>query len=232
MLVCPDNTWIFVSGLHQLRSFVGQAQTDTNLDHLWNPIKQRHVGNAALWPQFSLHGLMPKPKFGQSTVNMSTGLTHVDGAGKAHMVDVSDKPATLRTATAQGTVYVGPEVAALIKENSLKKGDVLTVSQLAGVIGAKKTSELIPLCHNINLNNVKITAALIPETHSVQITCKAKCHGKTGVEMEALTGVSVAALTVYDMCKAVTHDMVIKEIKLIEKTGGRRDVYLLDQSED
>uniref|UniRef100_A0A0A9XCN1 Molybdenum cofactor biosynthesis protein 1 n=1 Tax=Lygus hesperus TaxID=30085 RepID=A0A0A9XCN1_LYGHE len=160
-----------------------------------------------------------------------SGLTHVDGEGKARMVDVSNKINSLRTATAEGTIYVGPEVSALIKENSLKKGDVFTVSQLAGVIGAKKTSELIPLCHNISLSNVDVVAALNEEDHTVRIICQAKCHGRTGVEMEALTGVSVAALTVYDMCKAVTHNMVIKEIKLVQKSGGRREVYLLDEND-
>ncbi|CAA9994495.1 unnamed protein product [Nesidiocoris tenuis] len=161
-------------------------------------------------------------------MSTNSGLTHVDDEGNAKMVDVSEKLNTLRTATAVGSVFVGPEVAALIKENSLKKGDIFTVSQLAGIIGAKKTSELIPLCHNISLSNINVTVTL-EDGHCMKIVCQAKCHGKTGVEMEALTGVAVAALTVYDMCKAVTHDMVIEDIKLVQKSGGKRNVYLIDE---
>ncbi|TMW44637.1 hypothetical protein DOY81_010281 [Sarcophaga bullata] len=155
----------------------------------------------------------------------STGtknLTHVDDAGKASMVDVSTKPITTRDAQALAKIYVGPAVAQLIHSNNLKKGDVLSVAQLAGILGAKKTSDLIPLCHNITLSSVKVSATLDLKNHMVLLQSNVRCCGQTGVEMEALTAVSVAALTVYDMCKAVTHDMIIKEIKLMSKSGGQR----------
>lgn len=153
----------------------------------------------------------------------SNNFTHIDLEGKAKMVDVTDKTSTDRVALAAATVYVGPKISKLIKENSLKKGDVLTVAQLAGIIGAKKTSELIPLCHNIPLSSVGVQCELNAKNHSIQIISQVKCSGKTGVEMEALTGVAVAALTVYDMCKAISHSIVIKELRLLEKTGGKSD---------
>lgn len=149
-----------------------------------------------------------------------TTLTHINDEGHAKMVDVSKKSTTFRTATAQAQIKVGSKIASLIKENNIKKGDVLTVSQLAGIMAAKKTSELIPLCHNIVLNSVNVTCQLNELDESVYIMCIVKCDGKTGAEMEALTAVTVAALTVYDMCKAVSHDMVISDVKLMEKTGG------------
>ncbi|XP_037821971.1 molybdenum cofactor biosynthesis protein 1 isoform X1 [Lucilia sericata] len=150
-------------------------------------------------------------------------LTHVDATtGKASMVDVSEKPVTTRDAQAMAQIYVGPAVAQLIHSNNLKKGDVLSVAQLAGILGAKKTSDLIPLCHNITISSVKVNAKLDLENHIVVLDATVRCCGQTGVEMEALTAVSVAALTVYDMCKAITHDMIIKEIKLISKSGGQR----------
>lgn len=157
-------------------------------------------------------------------------LTHVDSEGKVSMVDVGGKVDSQRSAVASGQVYVGPEVTKLIQENTMKKGDVLTTAQLAGIIGAKKTSELIPLCHNISLSHVKVTCRLDIENEMVIITCETKCTGRTGVEMEALTGVTIAALTVYDMCKAVTRRMVIKDIALIKKTGGYRGDYDIDNS--
>ncbi|XP_073839256.1 molybdenum cofactor synthesis 1 isoform X2 [Musca autumnalis] len=149
-------------------------------------------------------------------------LTHVDGTGKASMVDVSEKPNTTRTAVARASIYVGSEVAQLIHSNNLKKGDVLSVSQLAGIIAAKKTSDLIPLCHNITISSVKVNAVLDLDNQMVTLEANVRCNGQTGVEMEALTAVSVAALTVYDMCKAVTHDMIIKDIHLVSKSGGQR----------
>ncbi|XP_065170805.1 molybdenum cofactor biosynthesis protein 1 isoform X1 [Atheta coriaria] len=155
----------------------------------------------------------------------STHLTHVDETGKARMVDVGDKKISSRSAHAQGTVHVGSKITQLIQENALKKGDVLSISQLAGITGAKKTSELIPLCHNIMLNSVQVEAILDAEKESVVITSTVKCDGKTGVEMEALTAVTIAALTVYDMCKAVSHDITITDIHLVSKTGGARGDY-------
>lgn len=139
------------------------------------------------------------------------------------MVDVTAKMPSDRVALATATVYVGPKISKLINDNSLKKGDVLSIAQLAGIIAAKKTSDLIPLCHNIPLSSVGVQCKLDLKNHSVEIISQVKCSGKTGVEMEALTGVAVAALTVYDMCKAVSHSIVVKNIRLLEKTGGKSD---------
>jgi cyclic pyranopterin monophosphate synthase len=142
-------------------------------------------------------------------------LSHTDSEGKAIMVDVGDKENQQRIAKASGHILLNPETIRLIRENLLKKGDVLTVAQLAGITAAKKTSDLIPLCHNIVLDNVKLNAS-IDET-GVEVISEVRCSGKTGVEMEALTAVSVALLTVYDMCKAVDKNMIIDRICLTEK---------------
>lgn len=157
-------------------------------------------------------------------------LTHIDNEGKAKMVDVGDKIVSVRTAKAKAEVCIGEEASELIQQNLMKKGDVLTVAQLAGIMGAKKTSELIPLCHNINLSQVKIDIKLDPNTHTVIIITSVKSEGKTGVEMEALTGCSIAALTVYDMCKAVNKGIIIRQVYLLEKTGGEKGNYLIDES--
>jgi cyclic pyranopterin phosphate synthase len=142
-------------------------------------------------------------------------LTHIDNRGKAVMVDIGDKENQLRIAKASGHISLSPETIRLIKENLLKKGDVLTISQLAGISSAKKTSDLIPLCHNIVLENVKVDA--IVDKKGVKVDSEVRCYAKTGVEMEALTAVSVALLTVYDMCKAVDKNMIIDRINLKEK---------------
>jgi cyclic pyranopterin phosphate synthase len=142
-------------------------------------------------------------------------LTHTDNKGKAVMVDVGDKENQLRIAKASGHISLAPETIRLIEDNLLKKGDVLTVSQLAGISAAKRTSDLIPLCHNIVLENVKVDTVI--DERGVNIVSEVRCTGKTGVEMEALTAVSVALLTVYDMCKAVDKKMIIDNISLIEK---------------
>ena len=142
-------------------------------------------------------------------------LTHTDNKGKAVMVDVGDKENQLRIAKASGHISLAPETIRLIEDNLLKKGDVLTVSQLAGISAAKRTSDLIPLCHNIVLENVKVDTVI--DEMGVNIVSEVRCTGKTGVEMEALTAVSVALLTVYDMCKAVDKKMIIDNISLIEK---------------
>ena len=143
-------------------------------------------------------------------------LTHTDKKGKAVMVDVGDKVVQVRIAKASGHISLATETIRLIEENLLKKGDVLTVSQIAGISAAKKTSDLIPLCHNIVLNNVKVDAFV--DATGVKILSEGRCSGKTGVEMEALTAVSTALLAVYDMCKAVDKKMVINNICLTEKT--------------
>lgn len=137
------------------------------------------------------------------------------------MVNVIDKAETKRIATASGRVNVGPEIAKLIAGHLMKKGDVLTVAQIAGIMAAKTTSNLIPLTHNIPLSSVKVEVKLNEEQDSVDIKATCECFGKTGVEIEALTAVSVAALTVYDMCKAVSHDITINDIQLVEKRGGK-----------
>lgn len=160
------------------------------------------------------------------SVRNFSSLSHVDEhTGKATMVDVHDKHSTRREAKAQATIYVGPRISSLIENNEMRKGDVLSIAQMAGIVAAKKTSELVPLCHNIPLSSIKVEASLNSFTHEVNVLTKVKCEGKTGVEMEALTAASVAALTVYDMCKSVSHDILIKNIMLVEKTGGKSDYY-------
>ena len=153
------------------------------------------------------------------------GFTHFDKEGKARMVDVSDKAETERVATAQGSVIMQPATLALIKDGGVKKGDVLSVARLAGIMGAKKTPELIPLCHPLALTSVQVDLTLDEARNAVDITATCKLVGKTGVEMEALTAVSVAALTVYDMCKAVDKGMQIVDIRLTHKSGGKSGTY-------
>lgn len=152
-------------------------------------------------------------------------LTHVDDQGFVEMVDVGDKTSTSRVAVATGHVQLSEKAFTLVKENKLKKGDVLTVSQIAGIMASKKTSSLIPLCHIVDINKCDLQVVLEEESRRVLLRCEVRSEGKTGVEMEALTGVSVAALTVYDMCKAVTQDIIIGEIKLLHKSGGQRGDY-------
>ena len=148
-------------------------------------------------------------------------LSHIDESGKARMVDVGAKPETERTAVARGEVILKPETLELIKAGLMKKGDVLTVAQLAGIMGAKKTSELIPLCHPIPIHQVAVELELDDILPGVIITSRLKTTGKTGIEMEALTAVAVAALTVYDMVKAVEKTARITNIRLVEKRGGQ-----------
>jgi len=152
---------------------------------------------------------------------MPTKLTHLDESGRVHMVDVSGKADTQRTAIARGEVHMRPETLALIRAGQIKKGDVLTVAQIAGIAASKRTWELIPLCHPLPLTKVDVDLALDDALPGVKITATASSVGKTGVEMEALTAVSVAALTVYDMAKAVEKTMRIQNIRLIEKHGGQ-----------
>jgi cyclic pyranopterin monophosphate synthase len=153
------------------------------------------------------------------------GFTHFDKEGKAHMVDVSDKVETERVATAKGSVLMQPSTLALIRDGGVKKGDVLSVARLAGIMGAKKTPDLIPLCHPLALTSVQVDLTLDEARNAVDITATCKLVGKTGVEMEALTAVSVAALTVYDMCKAVDKGMQIVDIRLTHKSGGKSGTF-------
>lgn len=153
------------------------------------------------------------------------GFTHFDAEGKAVMVDVSAKDETERTATARGEIVMQPQTLALIREGGVKKGDVLSVARLAGIMGAKRTPDLIPLCHPLALTSVKVDLTLEPERNAVSIEATCRLTGRTGVEMEALTAVAVAALTVYDMCKAVDRGMRIGEIRLVHKAGGKSGTY-------
>ncbi len=156
-------------------------------------------------------------------------LTHLDEEGRARMVDVGSKAVTSREAVARGYVSIQPETARLIREGLMKKGDVLTVAQLAGIMGAKKTSELIPLCHPLPLDKVSVDLELDGEQQRINITATASTSARTGVEMEALTAVSVAALTLYDMCKAVDRGIRIEGIRLVRKRGGQSgDIDLED----
>lgn len=152
--------------------------------------------------------------------------THFNDSGRARMVDVSAKAETARTAVAFGRVLVNAGTFDLIRSGGLKKGDVLTTAQIGGIMGAKRTADLIPMCHNITLSGVDIDFKLNEQDLAVEITATAKCAGQTGVEMEALTAVSVAALTVYDMCKAVQRDMVIDRICLLRKSGGKSGEFI------
>ncbi|MBQ6153077.1 MAG: cyclic pyranopterin monophosphate synthase MoaC [Ruminococcus sp.] len=150
--------------------------------------------------------------------------SHFNEQGRAKMVDVTEKEETFREAIAEGKVLVSKDTMALIKSGGIKKGDVLTVAQVAGIMAAKKTSEIIPMCHPLTLSSVDIHFETTDT--EILITATAKCKGSTGVEMEALTAVSAAALTVYDMCKAVQRDIEITDIRLIKKSGGKSGVFL------
>ena len=151
----------------------------------------------------------------------SDTLTHLDEDGRVSMVDVGWKPVTDREAVARGHVSMQPETLRLIEQGLMKKGDVLTIAQLAGIMAAKRTSELIPLCHPLPLNKVDVALELDEPNSRIIVTATARTSGKTGVEMEALTAVSVAGLTVYDMCKAVDRGMCIEVVRLVSKTGGQ-----------
>lgn len=156
---------------------------------------------------------------------MTRDLTHIDKHGNAVMVDVSAKAATEREATAKGTVTMLPETLARISAGGLKKGDVLGVARIAGIMAAKRTHELIPLCHPLAISSVTVDLAPDAARNAIEITATVKVTGPTGVEMEALTAVSVAALTVYDMCKAIDRGMTISDVRLVHKSGGKSGVY-------
>lgn len=149
--------------------------------------------------------------------------THFNEQGHAKMVDVTDKSVTHRTASAAGTIYMNPETIAAVRSGGITKGDVLSVAQVAGIMAAKRTSEIIPMCHPLMLSGIDIRFAV--NQNSIDIFSEVRCHGETGVEMEALTAVSAAALTIYDMCKALQKDMTISNIRLLKKTGGVRGNY-------
>jgi len=156
---------------------------------------------------------------------MTGDFTHFDRDGRAVMVDIGEKAVSERRAVAKGLVVMAPETLAKIAEGGMKKGDVLSVARLAGIMGAKRTPDLIPLCHPLALTSVALGLTLRPDANAVEVTATCKVDGKTGVEMEALTAVAVAALTVYDMCKAVDKAMQITDIRLVHKSGGKSGTY-------
>ena len=153
-------------------------------------------------------------------------LSHLDEQGRARMVDVSEKAITSRVAVARGTVRMQPKTLALILDEKIEKGDVFSVARVAGIMAAKKTSELIPMCHPLNITSVKIELQPQNKPARVDIEATVRVSGKTGVEMEAMTAVSVAGLTIYDMCKAVDREMTIGEIRLVEKSGGKSGTFI------
>lgn len=161
-----------------------------------------------------MHAVRPK-------LPLMTQLTHFDTAGQAHMVDVGDKASTHRVAVATGTITMQPATFALVRDGSAKKGDVIGIARVAAIMATKRTADLIPLCHPIGLTKVAVEFVLDEATATVACTVRTETRGQTGVEMEALTGVQVALLTIYDMCKAVDRGMVIGNVKLLEKHGGK-----------
>ena len=152
--------------------------------------------------------------------------THFNRSGRARMVDVSEKQETARTAVAAGRVYLNRETFRLVQTGGMKKGDVLGAAQIAGIMAAKRTADLIPMCHTLQLTGADLSFAPDEENGVIEITAAVRCTGTTGVEMEALTAVSVAALTIYDMCKAVQRDIVIGDIRLMKKTGGKSGTFV------
>jgi cyclic pyranopterin phosphate synthase len=155
-----------------------------------------------------------------------TKLSHLDEQGRARMVDVSEKDVTSRIAIARGTIHMRPETLALILEDKIEKGDVFAVARVAGIMAAKKTSELIPMCHPLNITSVEIDLTPKEKPARVDIEAAVRVSGKTGVEMEAMTAVSAAALTIYDMCKAVDREMTINDIRLVKKSGGKSGTFI------
>ena len=160
-----------------------------------------------------------------------TNLTHFDASGNAVMVDVSEKAVTFREAVAHGIITMNAEAFAAVESGTVKKGDVLGVARIAGIMATKRTSDLIPLCHTLLLTKSAVEFTLHPEEHSIEAECTVRCEGQTGVEMEALTGVSVALLTVYDMCKAIDKRMTLGEIHLVEKHGGKSGDFYFEEQE-
>ena len=175
------------------------------------------------------YGFANSPK-GESLIKVKimseTKLSHFDASGSAVMVDVSEKPVTARQAVARGIITMNAAAFAAVRDGTAQKGDVLGVARIAGIMAAKRTSELIPLCHPLPLSKLTVDFHLLPEQQAVEAVCTARTIGVTGVEMEALTGVSAALLTIYDMCKAVDKGMELGEIHLVEKTGGKSGHYV------
>lgn len=202
------------------RAYCAQSNNDGGYSgNYWDQQYEERVGK----PTHPLPSL-PSPVGNTASAHSdSLTLTHTDAEGKGRMVDVSHKCPTVRIARATATVYLGEKAYGLTKLNQHAKGDVLAVARIAGISGAKKTSDLIPLCHNIALSQVSVDFAMDDATHSVTISSHAKTVGVTGVEMEALTAATISALTIYDMCKAVSHAISIGHIRLCHKSGGKSD---------
>jgi cyclic pyranopterin phosphate synthase len=179
-----------------------------------------------LWLIRSKKDILESPEMGE---HRQMELSHLDERGVARMVDVTDKPATVREAVAAGEIWMQAETLALIQEGGVPKGDVLAVARVAGVMAAKRTAELIPLCHPLSVTAVEVDFSHDDERSVVGIVASARCTGATGVEMEALTAVSVAALTIYDMCKAVDRGMRIQNVRLVRKSGGRSGEIVLEE---
>jgi cyclic pyranopterin phosphate synthase len=156
--------------------------------------------------------------------------THLDEKGRVRMVDVSEKAATVREAVAQGVITMQPETFDLIREQKVKKGNVLETARIAGIIAAKRTADLIPMCHPLSITHVQVDFFLLPDTHSIRIEAVVRVLGPTGVEMEALTAVSVAALTIYDMCKSYDRAMTISDVSLLKKSGGKSGTFVRESS--
>ena len=161
---------------------------------------------------------------------MSQSLSHFDASGQAHMVDVADKADTHRVGIAQGRIGMNPATLELIKSGTAKKGDVLGIARIAAIQAAKRTAELIPLCHPISLTRVAVDLSIDDSSSSVWVTATVECTGKTGVEMEALTAVQIGLLTIYDMCKAADRGMVMTDIKLLEKHGGKSGPFVVGRT--
>ncbi len=160
---------------------------------------------------------------------MMSKLSHLDEHGRARMVDVSEKEITTRIALARGSIHMRPETLALIRQGKVEKGDVFSVARVAGIMAAKKTSELIPMCHPLNITSVKIDLSAKENPSRVEIEATVRVDGKTGVEMEAMTAVSAAALTIYDMCKAVDREMIMTDVRLVQKSGGKSGPFVRNE---
>ena len=193
------------------------------------PLAQLRLRALLKLPPSKPYGFASSPKrasFIKVKIMSETKLSHFDASGSAVMVDVSEKPVTARQAVARGIITMNAAAFAAVRDGTAQKGDVLGVARIAGIMAAKRTSELIPLCHPLPLSKLTVDLHLLPEQQAVEAVCTARTTGVTGVEMEALTGVSAALLTIYDMCKAVDKGMELGEIHLVEKTGGKSGHYV------
>ncbi|XP_034936164.1 molybdenum cofactor biosynthesis protein 1 isoform X2 [Chelonus insularis] len=229
-----------------LRDFMRNGASDEDLKKIISLAvskkKKQHAGNLPKLyfilrdnitfgqKKSSFHNITTLSSLNQFIIRQYSSLSHIDNAGKATMVDMSYKKESNRCAKARGIIRIGSTASKLIAENNMKKGDVLSVAQIAGIMAAKKTSELIPLCHPLSINHISVTLTLVEDKNIVEIISEVRCFGRTGVEMEALTATSVAALTVYDMCKSAAsfNELEIEKIELIFKTGGKSG-YLINE---